>query len=422
LTKIKASHEEQLKQWSEQQRTLDDKIIKKQGIVKECSQRLKDIQARLKEIEVEKAKAYQDFEVDKTHWKGQRKLYQDGAKTARDKKATSQLMLSSARKSLRDLESVPKACPTCNRAWDKAASENEIGVARTLVEKLENDLRSLTEIVQGIEEKETEADDKITKIDWQLKKLGVNAEVIQLRDETADLEADRQDAQEKIATLTGQKNGKGPDDTKVQKQQSVVEERQRALEEAERRITETAAKISEAREAMKVVRYWVKAFSPNGIPNMVLADAIEPLNSTSKRISTMLTGGTIVVSYDTSRALATGAERAELTINVTNTIGSSSIDGASKGESGLTNLIVAETLSSVGNVSNRIGFRWYDEILNSQDPMVRRSILTYLKDLASRLKILIFVVDHHAETSNYADKILMVEKSGEGVTNARWTN
>jgi energy-coupling factor transporter ATP-binding protein EcfA2 len=65
-------------------------------------------------------------------------------------------------------------------------------------------------------------------------------------------------------------------------------------------------------------------------------------------------------------------------------------------------------------VSNRIGYRWYDEILNSQDQVVRRSILTYLKDLAHRLDILIFVVDHHHEAASYADYVLVAEKNEKG--------
>jgi len=127
-----------------------------------------------------------------------------------------------------------------------------------------------------------------------------------------------------------------------------------------------------------------------------------------------MTGGTIEVTYDTSRELAKGGSSSELVINVKNKIGSSRVEGSSKGESGLTNLIIAETLSEVGSVSNRIGYRWYDEILNSQDQVVRRSILTYLKDLAHRLNILIFVVDHHHEAASYADYVLVAEKNDRG--------
>jgi DNA repair exonuclease SbcCD ATPase subunit len=143
------------------------------------------------------------------------------------------------------------------------------------------------------------------------------------------------------------------------------------------------------------------------------------MNEVSRAISNRMTGGTIHVSYSTTKLLATGESKAKLVVNVDNSIGDSDVQGSSKGEGGLTNFIIAETLSEVGNVSNRIGFRWYDEIVPHQDPVVAKSIYAYMKEVANRLGVLIFLVDHSPAAENYADKVLLVEKY-EDKTNVSW--
>ena len=124
-----------------------------------------------------------------------------------------------------------------------------------------------------------------------------------------------------------------------------------------------------------------------------------------------MTGGTIDVVYSTRRELASGLEKAELVIEVKNTLGSKKLAGSSKGEAGLANLVIAETLAEVGQISRRVGYRWYDEVVPHQDPVVCKSIYAHLREVAHKLGILIFMVDHNPVAADYADHILVVEKS-----------
>jgi DNA repair exonuclease SbcCD ATPase subunit len=162
---------------------------------------------------------------------------------------------------------------------------------------------------------------------------------------------------------------------------------------------------------------------PPRVKNMVLRDAIGPLNKEARRVSASMTGGTIEVRYNTTRELASGLEKAQLNIEVDNKLGDKDLGGSSKGEAGLTNFIVAETLSEVGQVSRRVGYRWYDEIVPHQDPRVCHSIYSYMKEAADRLGIVIFLVDHNPVAANYADHVLIVEKAGSGnksISTVRW--
>lgn len=212
----------------------------------------------------------------------------------------------------------------------------------------------------------------------------------------------------------------GPSKTEITRFQAVVTERKQQLAKVTKSVNAAALNVTETGELLRVAEYWQEAFGPSGIPNMVLRDAIGPLNSTAKRISTVLTGGVISVSYDTSRELAAGKGiKAELVIKVKNETGSIRFDGSSKGESGLSELIVAETLAEVGGVANRIGYRWFDEVCPNQDELVRRSIYAYLADVAKRYGILVFLVSHSPEAASYADLTLVAEKTPQG-TVYRW--
>jgi len=199
-----------------------------------------------------------------------------------------------------------------------------------------------------------------------------------------------------------------------------VNERQLAIQQHETRLMETAQEVSDCFEAQKIAGYWVEAFGATGIPNMIINEAIVPLNSISKRVSLRMTNGILEVAYGTKRQLNSGQDISELSITVNNKFGSSLVAGSSKGEAGLLNLIIAETLAEVGNVASRVGYRWYDEATRSQDQVVRRAIFSYLKELANNLGILTFVVDHSIEVASYADRVLIAEKSLDGITSYIW--
>ena len=67
--------------------------------------------------------------------------------------------------------------------------------------------------------------------------------------------------------------------------------------------------------------------------------------------------------------------------------------------------------------------RWYDEIVPHQDPKVCHSIYSYMKETANQQGILVFLVDHHPVAANYADHILIVEKTDKDsliTTDVRW--
>jgi DNA repair exonuclease SbcCD ATPase subunit len=199
-----------------------------------------------------------------------------------------------------------------------------------------------------------------------------------------------------------------------------LSERKDRLKECLGQIDHSAKEKVQLLESISVIEYWAEAFGPTGIPNLIIAESVAPLNAISKKVGFFMTGGVLDVGYSTVRELQSGIEKNELVIKATNSFGSKNIRGSSKGESGLLDLIVAETFAEVGQTANRIGYRFYDEVAKSADPTVRRSIFKYISELAQRTGLLIFIVDHAVEVASYAQRVLVTRKTAEKGTEYHW--
>ncbi len=171
-------------------------------------------------------------------------------------------------------------------------------------------------------------------------------------------------------------------------------------------------------QSFAVAEYWYKAFSPSGIPNLVLKTGINALNQAAQLVSRAVAGGAVGLEFQTEVELAGGEAKPKLTTIARQTAGSSRLAGGSKGEQGLANLLAAEALTVVAG--NPVGFRWLDEAVNSQDHHVRRQVYQYLRRQAAEKRLLTFVVDHHPDLEASADHVLIATKSQEGKTTYRW--
>ncbi len=322
---------------------------------------------------------------------------------------------------LRKFQNEPKTCPTCGKPWESRHSEAVLTEARNEVEAAEAAFEEAAGCTAKHQIRVRAAGASVAEITAQLQQVKNEAAIEDHSLECQDLEQANETIQERLGSLERLKAAleRGPDEGPVVRAEATLAERLRHKIRAQEALEESATKLVDDEEALRIAEYWKEAFGPTGIPNMVLADAIGPLNETSKRVSTLMTGGCIDVRYETCRELASGQDKAELTITVDNPTGAHRADGGSKGESSLTNLIIAETLAEVGGVATRLGYRWYDEVGANQDELVRRSIFAYLKETAHRYGILIFVVSHTPEVASYADYILIAEKTEKGTT-YRW--
>lgn len=307
-------------------------------------------------------------------------------------------------------------CPTCKQklpAIDKA----KIAAQEKLVKQLNEAVDAKTQEQAGHVANLDAAKARRTEARTAWQNISAEAPTEELSEEYERLEGERDGHNASIGELTQAKAEleRGPDKSEVARCEAVLEERRKQVVKTKTAVDTAAQSLAETEETVRVAQYWQEAFGPTGIPNMILRDAIAPLNATARRISTLMTGGVIAISYATSKQLTSRKEEvAELVINVHNELGSQRFDGSSKGESGLSELIVAETMAEVGGIAQRIGYRWYDEVCPNQDEVVRRSIYAYLSEIAQRYGILVFLVSHSPEAANYADFTLLAEKTPQG--------
>jgi len=430
-TDLEAANSSYAKAVADQQPELERKKVRKSTLLEtlaQCKASIADSKEAIRKIETDHADDFHRLEIERQGLVDQMAQGKPERKKLNDAVNAADSEWRRLNKEHSTLAAKPTKCPTCSRAWDRGPSEQEISVAKQKLtdaaQQLQNAEVLLTQanaVADGLNKQIEDVDERHGGL-----RKAVRREVESISRSIEEWEDKAEQSGNALETVNSQLATleQGPSTAAIDRAEAVLDERTRALEKAESDVKTAASAIVEAKEAVKVVRYWVKAFGASGIPNMVLKESIAPLNDTSRRISSMLTAGNLNVAYATSKEMATGQERAKLVMTVEHKRGSAmrtgNVRGSSKGQAGITNLIVAETLSSVGNVSSRVGFRWYDEVLNSQDPLVRRATLAYLKDLAHRMGILIFIVDHHPEPANYADKILLVEQDANEITTVRW--
>lgn len=346
------------------------------------------------------------------------------------KKASIESQISELRDKLLGLQAKkqrPKACSLCGRPFASDADEEKHREeeAKQITEKIQRskaDLSTIETSMEPIRMRLAKVTADIGRVLQRKKSIRGHHSTEELSSKLDALDSTmlrlNRSINEKKLEIAKLKNG--PSSDAIVKAKSVLDDRRKQLSVLKEQLPKLEEDVKNDKLTVSVLDYWVSAFSPAGIPNLVLQQSIEPLNQISQVLSHRITSNKLSIAFSTTKTTATNEQRNGLTIQVKNTHGATRVGGGSKGESGLTNFIIAETLSTVGRISHRVGFRWYDEVLNTQDSLTRQRILVYLREKAHELKIPIFFVSHHSDVSGLADRILFAEKTQDGGTTYHW--
>jgi len=377
--------------------------------------------------------------------KNQTQAFNDGAV------ATAKVKLQSLKTRKTDLENAKLDCPTCQRPWkekpvdkinqlaelitEAASALNATLLEADALKRVENEVSAAVDTInaqissiasESVDDRlvvaERECSKAVDDINASITALTNKGEIRELSDKIHTLEIERgRFNNTKTQTLNEVAKLKlGPSTSALDSAKAVLQERRQLLATTTANLDQAKVDLAESRQLQQVVAYWTCAFSPSGIPNLVLAASIEPMNHIAESFSRRMTDGIISIRFSTDRQLASGQIKNELNIAVDNAVGSSRARGSSKGESGLVNLIVSEALAEVGRVESRIKFKWCDEVINSQDGSVRKHVLAYLREKARSLGMLIFVSSHHPEIASFADSTLTATKNKDGHTSYSW--
>lgn len=424
LSTVKADYAQAVKdnavQIAEAKKRIDTRTKRIDEAKKECTK----IEKQLKLMEEQRATANHALEIQLHDIEDKLQAAQDARQPFSDARDAAQTKSIQAKTAYDNYANAAKECPTCKRPMGEidqkhlAALKEKWRLAREASDKAGSKWATT-------EQKVVDLNESYRAVSKKQREVSAQGDVENLSDRHQELNQGIDDALTEIHgyELEIAKLEVGPSDASVKSAETRLADARTALQEANTKLEEIAAELADDQATLRILDYWTLAFSPYGIPNMILREAIAPLNKEARRVSAAMTGGTIEVRYSTIKELASGLEKAKLNIEVDNKLGDKELGGSSKGEAGLTNFIIAETLSEVGQVSRRVGYRWYDEIVPHQDAKVCHNIYAYMKEMAHQLGILIFLVEHDPVAANYADHVLIVEKndSKTGVTTTiRW--
>jgi len=407
-------YNEAKQQNDDQIKRLKKAINTKKQQVEAANLEMADIAKKLKLMETQRAEAAHKLEIKLHEVEDALHAAEEARKPFNDAKFRADQKVTEARVAHNNYASAAKECPTCKRPMGK--------IDQTYLQELADHWRDVKAVADKAGVAATTAEQKVVTLNTQYREISRQHREVSAKQDVDNLADRHEELEIAVSSAGGQIHEyeleiaqcqQGPSDASLRTAEGRLTDRQEAVAKAQTALDEAAFALAADQATLKVLEYWNLAFSPYGIPNMVLRDAIAPLNKEARRVSAEMTGGTIEVRYSTVRELASGMEKAQLNIEVDNKLGDKDLSGSSKGEAGLTNFIIAETLSEVGQVSRRVGFRWYDEIVPHQDPKVCHSIYSYMKEIAERLGILVFLVDHNPVAANYADHVLIVEKKSE---------
>lgn len=378
------------------------------------------IKSQIKKLEEEKAKSYAQLELKLKRSTSEIASISVEVEAAVKEEAAANSSYEAAK---RDLDSLaePDFCPTCKKPWDKKHSDSALKERRTRLEEAEKVLKEKRDLSRKIKNKRQEARDAQTDIQTSMRQLNAGRHIQTLSEEFEDLENQEDSvnegikrAEKKIAELR-----LPVDESRIAVLRAQAASYAAEKKNAEDSISSYDQKIVEVGAFLQVLEYLYRAFGPTGLPNMLLNDSLQYLNRASSHLSSVLTGGLIEISFNSTKQLAAGDSKPSLTINAKNRTGSKRFNGASKGEAGISNLIIAEVLYSLGRLWQKVGYRWLDEAVNSQDPTVRGSVYSYFREQASKQNLLTFAVDHSHDVEAQANHIVIAEKSSAGFTTYR---
>jgi DNA repair exonuclease SbcCD ATPase subunit len=156
--------------------------------------------------------------------------------------------------------------------------------------------------------------------------------------------------------------------------------------------------------------FWKEAYSPSGIPSMLIDEAIPFMNKKIAEYLDKLTNGRYVVSFDTLAATKAGEFRDKISVNVLDTYTRANSRVQLSG--GQTRIIDIATILTLGDLQSniqdmKINILIFDEIFDSLDD---ENIMQVSKVL-NKLKIgkSIYLISHRHEDQLEADEVLAMQ-------------
>jgi DNA repair exonuclease SbcCD ATPase subunit len=178
------------------------------------------------------------------------------------------------------------------------------------------------------------------------------------------------------------------------------------------KIEEIAVKRQEIEDSLPYYGFWVNAFGDNGIKSFVFDLICSTLTNKTNAYLNVLSGGSVLVSFDTQKRLKSGETREKFECLVHHNGDVVPYDAFSGGEKRRISLAVDMALSDL--MSDYSGAKFSLVVFDEQDQFLdnsgRKNYLKLLQNLSKHKHV--FVVAHDDQFKSSFDNIWTIQKKG----------
>jgi DNA repair exonuclease SbcCD ATPase subunit len=294
----------------------------------------------------------------------------------------------------KELKDLSGECPTCYQDIDEEQKADMIAANDKEIQKLSDELKSVTELEKIALEKRKENSEKIEAL---RNRLAANKAVV-----------------EKIRGLNARKKDY---EARLKEKQDEENPALARKEKDEERKKEIAAKIKQIEKKQIEIQnlqpyydFWVNAFGDSGIKSFIFDLICSSLTNKSNKYLNILTDGAITISFDTQKKLKTGELREKFDCEILKDGERVEYESYSGGEKRRISLAVDMALSEI--MSEYYGQKFsmvvFDEQTGYMDEGGRVGFMNLLREIAREKRV--FVVDHDAEFKAMFDMVWTVQK------------
>jgi exonuclease SbcC len=191
------------------------------------------------------------------------------------------------------------------------------------------------------------------------------------------------------------------------KEESITKE----LKDIESKVSETNAKLFQINRQISIFEFWKDAYSPSGIPSMLVDEAIPFMNHKMSEYLDYLTNGRYVVSFDTLSTTKAGEFRDKISVHLLDTQTQSNTRGQFSG--GQTRIVDIATILTLGdlqaNIQNMfVNILLFDEIFDSLDAENISNVAKVLNKIKKGKSI--YIISHTHQDGIDVDEVLAINK------------
>ena len=171
------------------------------------------------------------------------------------------------------------------------------------------------------------------------------------------------------------------------------------------------AVIWQKRRELEEIKFWVKAYGPQGIRALVLRSVSPFLNEKAAVYTEILTDGEISVDFKTEKTLKSGEKRNKCSVEPLNRYGSSTYTNNSGGERRRIDVAVALAIGDLvaSRAKKKFNILILDEIFSEVDSAGTQAVMRLLNVLG-QTKESIFVISHLTDLMNQLDDEMVIER------------